>query len=237
MESVFLLKNILQYQFKVAQNAKKNEMKNCEKKMKKIKKRMRKATLNISNNSPRILGTEKTPKKKNSFLPKMSWIRCLTIRNVVLAPKLRRARFFRMRCARLISCTISFQWNRPPGKNGVFSWIALLTDKYFKSSSFLEFRLDKFVLHHGRRENTLQIKFMNVRHNVECLPCCFPRCLVLFIHKFGRTQLINISGACLLLQCGVQSLSECTSGPNNDVCSRLETSLASNPNKMHIDQN
>ncbi len=68
----------------------------------------------------------------------------------------------------------------------------LVDGQIFKSSSFLEFRLDKFVLNHGRHENTLQIKFMNVRHNVECLPCCFPRCLiVLFIHKFGRTNAAN----------------------------------------------
>ncbi len=76
-------------------------------KMNKIKKQMRKATLNISNNNPRILGAGK--KRESSFLPKMSWIRCLTIRNEVLAPKRGPARFFRMRCARLISSTISFQ--------------------------------------------------------------------------------------------------------------------------------
>ena len=49
--------------------------------------------------------------------------------------------------------------------------------------------------------------------------------LSLLIHKFGRTQLINIDSArVLLLQCEVRSLSG-TSCANSDVCSRLETSL------------
>jgi hypothetical protein len=89
--------------------------KNCEKK---IKKRRREATLNISNNSPRILAAEK---KENRF----SALKCLglglTIRNAVLAPKWRRARFFRllMHCARFISYH-RYSVKRPPGNNCVF---------------------------------------------------------------------------------------------------------------------
>jgi hypothetical protein len=60
--------------------------KHCEKE--KNKKRKPRSHLNISNNSPRILVAEKQ-QKRNHFLPKISWIRGLTIRNIVLAPKWR----------------------------------------------------------------------------------------------------------------------------------------------------
>jgi hypothetical protein len=75
---------------KYLQNQLKVELKKrkyCEKE--KNKNENREATLNISNNSPRILVAEKKQQKRNNFLPKISWIRSLTIRNVVLAPKWR----------------------------------------------------------------------------------------------------------------------------------------------------
>ena len=56
MESVFLLKNTYRT------NSKWKKRKYCEKE--KNKKENREATLNISNNSPRILVAEKTTKKK-----------------------------------------------------------------------------------------------------------------------------------------------------------------------------
>jgi hypothetical protein len=59
MESVFLLKNTYRT------NSKWKKRKYCEKE--KNKKENREATLNISNNSPRILVAEKTTTKKKQF--------------------------------------------------------------------------------------------------------------------------------------------------------------------------
>jgi hypothetical protein len=59
MESVFLLKNTYRT------NSKWKKRKYCEKKKK--KKENREATLNISNNSPRIFVAEKNKTKKKHF--------------------------------------------------------------------------------------------------------------------------------------------------------------------------
>jgi hypothetical protein len=177
---------------------------------------------------------KKINKKENLFsAKKCPGFGCLTIRNVVLAPKWRQARFFRllMHCARVISSTMSFQLKRPPGQIWCFHVLRCWRTNGLKRCSpcLLEFRHFKFVPKHydGRHENTMQIKFMYDRHsNVECLPCCILRCLALFINRLRRTQLINISGArAAALR---STVTECTPCANiySDVCSRLETSLA-----------
>jgi hypothetical protein len=219
----------------VARNEKINKKEKLQKKWKSKKIKEREATLNISNNNPGILVAEKNKQKiKSVFCQKCPGFGCLTIRNVVLAPKWRQARFFRllMHCARVISSTMSFQLKRPPGQIWCFHVLhcwRTFTYIYLKRCFpclLLEFRHFKFVPKHGRHENTMQIKFIYDRHSsVECLPCCIPRCLALFINRLRRTQQINISGArAAALR---STVTECTPCANSNVCSRLETSLAS----------
>ncbi len=78
----------------------------------------------------------KTKKKSHSvFLPKMSWIISLAIRNVVIPPNWRKARFFRLRCVRFISYTISFQL-KTARRKWCFHCVAWLVDKWFKTMVF-----------------------------------------------------------------------------------------------------
>ena len=113
--------------------SKQSKWQEMEKKLREKEKKPKRSHFEYKQQSRNAHGRKIKQKRNYSvFLPKMSWIISLAIRNVVIPPNWRKARFFRLRCVRFISYTISFQL-KTARRKWCFHCVAWLVDKWFKT--------------------------------------------------------------------------------------------------------